>query len=99
LVDHVFGVAVGSNALTPALSFVMNTSGACRSRTTQSWASCADCVDELRVVVLVLIDAAVGEAGDRLVERVAVAQVDGDRVPGPGVRPGQRPSAGRGRGT
>ena len=48
------------------------------------------------VVPLVLVGVPLREVGDRLVERVAVAQVggDGDRVPGPGVRPGQRPPAG-----
>ena len=54
-----------------------------------------DRVDELLVVALVLVGIALREVGDRVVERVAAAQVrgHGDRVPGPGVRPGQGPPA------
>jgi hypothetical protein len=50
---------------------------------------------ELLVVLLVLVGVPFGEAGDRRVEDLAVTQVlgDGDRVPGPGVRPGKRPLA------
>ena len=56
-----------------------------------------DRLDELLVVALVLVGVAVREVGDCPVERVAAAQArgDGDRVPGAGVRPGQRPPARR----
>ena len=50
-------------------------------------------------VLLVLVRGARREVGDRLVERVAVAEVGGDRdwVSGSGVCPGQGPAAGCGR--
>jgi hypothetical protein len=49
----------------------------------------SDGCHEFLVVALVLVGVALGEVGDRLVERVAAAEVsgDGDRVAGPGVRP------------
>src|SRR6516164_8636656 len=54
-----------------------------------------DRADERLVVLLVLIRVRLREVGDRLLERVAQAQVlgHGDRVPGPGVRTRQRPTA------
>src|SRR5215475_66631 len=54
-----------------------------------------DRLHELLVVLFVLVGVTLGEVGDRCVERVAVTQVvgNGDRVPGPGVGPRQRPSA------
>src|SRR5215831_8412132 len=58
-------------------------------------ASGPDGLYELGVVPFVLVGVVRGEAGDRVVELVAGAQVggDGDRVPGPGVGPRQRPPA------
>ena len=76
---------------------------ACRQQTLPDRPDALDCfqppgsdrLDELLVVLLVLVGVALGEVGDRPVERVAVAQVlgDRDRVPGPGVGPRQRPPA------
>src|SRR5215475_5495693 len=61
-------------------------------------AAVSDRLHEPPVVPLVLVRVALGEVGDRCVERVAAAEARGDRdgVPGPGVRPGQRPPAGPG---
>src|SRR5690242_8742037 len=54
-----------------------------------------DRVHERLVVLLVLIRVRLREIGDRLLERVGQAKIlgHGDRVPGPGVRTRQRPTA------
>ena len=55
----------------------------------------SDRVDELLVVLFVLVGVPLGEVGDRCrTRRCAQVRGDGDRVPGPGVGPRQRPSAG-----
>ena len=56
----------------------------------------SDRVNERLIVALVLVGVALREVGDRCIELIAFAQAGGNRdgVPGPGVRPGQRPPAG-----